>query len=480
MLENFASLLSENGVLDDDRPIVVGLSGGPDSLCLFDLCCRIGLEVVAAYFDHSLRPESTAELQAVEKLAADYNKLFVSSRGDVRKFAREQGMSVEEAARILRYEFLFSQAGKANAQAVAVGHHADDQVESILMHFIRGSGLAGLRGMPVRQIPNQWSTEIALLRPLLGFWREEILSYCKDRNLSPLEDQTNRELIYWRNRIRLELIPLLESYNPKIKQVVWRMSRSLSSDFAWIEDQVNQEWKDYLRWTGPGYVSFLAEALGQLPLAVQRRLVIRGITSIRRNARDIDFEMVERVIQAFKSPPATRQMDIGLGIRLFWEGELVWLAAWEAELPALDKPQFPRSLSEPVILSIPGFFDLGNGWRITACEIPIETALRTLPENDDPYQVWLGFKEIPGALIIRVRKPGDRFRPFGLGGHSKKLADYFINTKLPPRFREGWPLVCLGDEVLWVPGYTINDLYRLSGAVSHALSLTLTQIKADL
>ena len=478
MLENFASLLREAVNLDYEQPILIGLSGGVDSLCLFHLMHRLGFKLVAAHFDHKLRAESATDAILVENLAVAYNVPFVLGSEDVSKFSNEYGLSIEEAARVLRYKFLFAQAKINSAQAVVVGHHADDQVETILMHFIRGSGLVGLRGMQVCQIPNLWSDEIALIRPLLGFWREEIDAYCKNQDLVPLEDQTNHDLKYWRNRIRLELIPFLETYNPQIKQAILRLSRTISIDYQWIDSQMDFAWAECVSFSGDGFLAVKVEAFKAQPLAVRRMLVRRGIEKINNNLRNIDFKMVERAVMAVNSPPMTSKLDLGGGIRMLWENDLVWLAGTKTEIATPDWPQVEISDHEPLILPIPGVLELDGGWILKVEIGDINRTSNFWLRKTDPYCVRLKVSADAEFLLVRNRKKGDRFKPFGMDGHSQKIADYMINVKMPARSRAKWPLVCSGGEILWVPGYTIGELARITEAIDsvwNIVSLELTR-----
>src|ERR687891_143770 len=167
MLENIQSILRDQCGLHRDQFIVVGVSGGPDSLCLMSVLRKAGYRVIVAHFNHKLRPDSDTDANIVEQTAARLNLASVIENGDVRAYAEAEKLSIEEAARILRYRFLMGQAHRLNAQAVAVGHTADDQVETVLMHFLRGAGLAGLKGMNYRTTIHMFDPQIPIIRPLL-------------------------------------------------------------------------------------------------------------------------------------------------------------------------------------------------------------------------------------------------------------------------------------------------------------------------
>ncbi|MFT3892449.1 MAG: tRNA lysidine(34) synthetase TilS [Anaerolineales bacterium] len=210
MLDTVETILQEQCGLTKDRPIVVGVSGGPDSLCLMGVLRNAGYRLIIAHFNHKLRPDSDADANVVEQTAARLNIVSVIENGDVRGFADSEKISIEEAARTLRYRFLMEQARRFRAQAVAVGHTADDQVETVLMHFLRGAGLAGLKGMTHCTVIKTFDPEVPIVRPLLDVWREETVVYCAANGLRPRHDPSNASLDFFRNRMRHLLIPALE------------------------------------------------------------------------------------------------------------------------------------------------------------------------------------------------------------------------------------------------------------------------------
>ena len=215
---DFQQILITRCQIDLGKPLLAAVSGGPDSLCLADLLNQLHIAVVIAHFDHQLRPSSATEVEMIRSYAERNHNEFTSGSMDVKHFAESQKLSIEEAARKARYTFLFEEAKKYKAQAVVTGHTADDQVETILMHLLRGSGAEGLQGMAFFSSGKVWDSMIPLARPLLNTWRSETIAYCREHQLEPVTDETNSETKYYRNRIRLELIPLLETYNPRFKE----------------------------------------------------------------------------------------------------------------------------------------------------------------------------------------------------------------------------------------------------------------------
>jgi tRNA(Ile)-lysidine synthase len=241
MLEHLQEILRKKCQLHPSAPTLVGVSGGPDSLCLWDVLHRLGYPTIVAHYNHGLRPEAEEEAESVRQAAATAGVPFVFEQAKIAEIAERESLSLEEAARTARYSFLFSQAQRLGAQAVAVAHTADDQVETVLMHLLRGAGLSGLGGMSYRAIPNPWSQKIPLIRPLLDIWRPEVLVYCAEHALQPAYDATNLDQAYFRNRLRFDLIPSLEQYNPAARRLIWQTV--IRAGFWIIENAVVRAWK---------------------------------------------------------------------------------------------------------------------------------------------------------------------------------------------------------------------------------------------
>lgn len=472
MLEELQQHLIDACGLDKEEKILVGVSGGPDSLCLLDALDVLGYHPVAAHLNHQLRPEAGQEALAIEHFCQERGLPYISGSLDVPALAREQRQSIEEAAREARYQFLFEQAARNNAQAVAVGHTADDQVETVLMHLLRGAGLAGLSGMPVRALPNAWSSAIPLVRPLLSFWRRQIEAYCESRGLKPSIDLSNLDQTYYRNRLRHELIPHLEGYNPAVREILWRMAKSLRGDLEIISQMETEAWEKCVRAVGAGYIALKRKDFLQLNLGLQRRLIRRAVACLRPGLRDIDFWSVERGLRYVRDPGASL-VDFTAGLHLRVEGDLIWLAKWGAALPAGNWPVLPE---ERLDLTIPAEIRLPGGWALTIREVTDPPAARAAAHaNQDPFQAWVRLDDLPGPISLRTRRPGDRFEPLGMEGRSVKLADFFVNRKVPRRARDSWPLLCAGEEILWIPGLQLAHPFRVEESTRRIAHLRLTR-----
>jgi tRNA(Ile)-lysidine synthase len=469
MLTQLRLILQQDCALGDNRPVLLGVSGGPDSLCLLDILDKLGVSLIVAHLNHRLRPEADDDARAVAQFAQARGLPFVEEQADVRAYGMVHQLSIEEAAREVRYRFLFEQARQHGVQAVAVAHTADDQVETFLMHLLRGAGLAGLRGMAYRTLPHAWSEEIPLVRPLLGVWREQVLAYCLENQLDPHFDATNLDTTFFRNRLRHELIPYLESYNPRARQLIWRTANTLSADYEAVSFLVEEAWAGCVGKQGTNYIELSAACLLGQPVAVQRMVVRQAIGFLRPQLRDLAFDVVERTLAWLAAPPKTLQCDLIAGLRMVWQAERVFLASWDADLPVDDWPTWPY---QPRSLNIPGKVKLPGGWQLHLSWAGHE-AWESACQNTDPYQAWFNAElGLPG-LILRTRHEGDRIQPLGMEGASLKLSDYFINRKLPRLARQTWPLICAGEQIVWVPGYHLAHPFRLTENTTRAIHLAL-------
>lgn len=467
-LEQFRETALQACQLEPSIPVLVGVSGGPDSLCLLHVLARLKFPVVAAHFDHQLRPGSGLEADVVRSVAVSLEIPLAAGSADVARYAREERLSLEEAARELRYRFLFEQARRFTAQAVAVGHTADDQVETVLLHLLRGAGLDGLQGMRFRSVAPQWDAEIALVRPLLGFWRSDTLAYCQERGVQPVFDPSNQDTAFFRNRIRHEIIPLLESCQPQARQNIWRMAQVLAGDEAIIQSAVDEAWKKCLAEERAGYVALRQEEFTALPAGLRRRVLRRAVG----NLRDVSFDNVENAI-IFALRAEGGVVDLVQGLRMFVDSRRLVITRQDLPLepgwPVLEPGELP--------LTIPGEVDLCPGWRLASRWVAPEN-LPTFPVQN-VWEAWFDADALPAALHLRRPRPGDRFQPLGMARGTLKLSDFWINEKLPRRARAAWPVLAGGGSIVWVPGFRLAHPYRVQKNTRKALHLRLFRVSDE-
>ena len=459
--------------LDPARPVLAGVSGGPDSLCLLDILHTAGYRVIVAHFNHQLRPEAGQE--SVSERAHSLGLPFVSDSADVRAYADVNRLSLEEAARNLRYQFLFATAKQYRAQAVAVGHTADDQVETVLMHFLRGAGLAGLKGMEYRIILPVFDQQIPLVRPLLSLWRSETEAFCRAHALEPHNDASNADQTYFRNRMRHALLPELEKYNPHFKESVLHTAQALQGDYAVLQEVVKQAWNRVVIETGQDWVAFDQTGLASLSAGLRRNLIRRAAESLRPDSRDFGFEVLERAA-AFAQVQAASQIDFVNGLCLFNENGKLYLATYTAEILFTQWPQVNQAISFSVKQSTSSRqqVELGNRWVLSA---EFSRKPETWLNNTENWSAWLDAEALPAdALVIRPRYAGDMFAPLGMHGQSTKVKDFYTNVKIPRRARTNWPLVCTKEQVVWVAGYRIGNPFRITEKTRSILHLEIKRL----
>lgn len=456
-----AQALRTRCAADDDHPLLVAVSGGVDSMVLLHALHAVGFRLIVAHFDHRLRPDSAHDRDFVAAQAAELGLPFVSDAADVAAFARQQKCPLEAAARELRYRFLFRAARDCGAQGVVTAHHADDQAETILLHLLRGTGIGGLRGMLWRWQPVPWDDELPLLRPMLGLKRTQIEAWAQSQGLVWREDPTNRQAVSLRNRLRHEVLPLLEQLAPDVKMALWRLSDVAAAEDDLLEQLTGEALQDVLLGQGPDWFVLDAVGLKSLPLALERRL-------LRNLLPEADFATIERVL-AHVRQGCTASQTLPGNWRMWCEEQRIWLAGPGSILP-LEAPQLP---AQHLPVQVPGITPLGNGWvlksRSVFCD---ERLLAQVRQNRDSFQAWLD-AAVLGEPVLQAPAPGWRMQPLGLGGHRVKLQDVFVNMKIPARLRSRWPVLVGKGQVAWVPGYRPAQAFALQPETETAIHFHL-------
>lgn len=466
-IRNIVTTFFQDYSLDVERGFLVGFSGGPDSLCILSLLVEGGIPVIAAHLDHGLRPSSAIEAEKAYRTCSEMGVRCIHKREDVAEFALKNHLSIEEAARNMRYEFLFETALQVGAQAVVVAHNADDQVETILMHLLRGSAVSGLAGMRSFLLPNPWSEKVPLLRPLLQVNRRSIEEYLSERGLVAVIDESNTNLLFFRNRIRHELIPILETYNPQIKQRLLNMAMVIAAEDDWLDDLVKKAWRLTVIQEGQKYLVMDRSALLDQDPAVLRRLMRQAIGWMDNTLRDIDFDVVTRAAQFCKKSTRSNRVDLIAGLELFYYGKDRLVLAYTSDQLNDLWPQFtqPGEMKVPT----PGFTRVNDRWSLSASK------QHHFQPTVDPFVAQIDAKKLTGDLVLCSVKPGDRFKPYGYAGNIKKVGDFWTGEGLPARARKHWPLIQSGGEIIWIPGFRISDKVVVDETTQDIIRLELVK-----
>ncbi|MFH2039654.1 MAG: tRNA lysidine(34) synthetase TilS, partial [Chloroflexota bacterium] len=303
-------------------------------------------------------------------------------------------------------------------------------------------------------------------------WRKDIEAYCETHKLDTVEDLTNLDQTYFRNRLRHSLIPTMETYNPGFKQALLRSAESLRGDFQLLSEVVDDFWESSLLEIGEGFLVFNLSVLQAASPAILRNLFRRSATYLNSDLRDVGFDAVERLVRYTKNEASvSREIDFTDGNHVFIEDDRLFVARRSANIPFQDWPQ----IEQPMELKVGQPLFLNSHWHLLVKEVESLEDLGSIYTNSDPFQAWMDADLIRGDLQVRSRKDGDRFQPLGIQAGRIKLSDYFINEKLPVRGRKTWPLVCLENEILWIPGYRSAHPYRVTDSTRRLLHFELTQ-----
>jgi tRNA(Ile)-lysidine synthase len=465
LLDKVRKTIIRHGLIKRRDRVVIGVSGGPDSLTLLHvLRClheELGFDLHVAHLNHQLRgAESDADAEFVRRIANEWQLTITIEARDVKAIGAEQRMTLEEAARMVRYEFLSQVARSIDAHIIAVGHNRDDQAETVLMHFLRGAGLAGLRGMQYQSaLPKAQDSQspLALIRPLLNVSRKEIEAYCSEHQLAPRIDHTNFDTHMFRNRLRHEVMPFLETLNPNLQQVLSHTSHAIADDFDFIQYSAHTAYSTVTHQVNEAIV-FDRAVWNTLHPALQRATLRLAVQQLRGSLRDIDWTHIEdaRLIALEKSVSAEATLPAGLVLVVGYNDFVI--ADTEHGIPL---PDVPLLRVDRIELPEQGIIDLPNSdWRIET------QVLETAPTNDSAWTAVLDFDKCQGGRCLRRRKPGDRFQPLGMGGHSRSLHDFMIDEKIPQAARELWALLAINahdsSDIAWVCGYRIDERFKVT------------------
>ncbi len=469
--------------------VVVGVSGGPDSLCLLHVLHALVTELDArlhvAHLHHGLRgADADADAAFVAESAAAWGLPCTVEQADVPVLAAETGASLEEAARAARYAFLGRLATQLGAQVVAVGHNDDDQAETVLMHFLRGSGLAGLRGMqPIGPLPVAGVSGVVcqvsgvrhnLIRPLLFTPRADILAYCAEQGLTPRYDRSNEDTTFYRNRLRHELLPLLEAYNPQIRRILASTATVLADDYELLRDDLTAAWPQVALQEEPDRLVLDLAAWRGLPTALQRGVLREAIHRLRASLRNVSSVHVDNALWLLREGAAGDRVTLPAGLEIVLGYNRFAVGDEGVDLPLTNLPQMD---AEWLPLPVPGTISL-PGWQITTALLAPANLAPGWQANADPWQAWLDAAVLGPAPSLRTRRPGDRFHPLGMAGRSKGLAELFTNAKVPAPARGQWPLlVTSSGDIAWVCGLRVDQRVRITPATQQVLHISLRGTK---
>jgi tRNA(Ile)-lysidine synthase len=469
LIERVCRTIDRHGLLPPGARVIVAASGGADStalVCLLhDATVQLQIELVGlAHFNHMLRGEAADEDERFCRGLADrFSLAFESGRGDVREAAGRLGASIEDAARRLRYEFLDAARARAEATHVALGHTRDDQAETVLMNLLRGAGTLGLGGMPV--------SRGAFVRPLIGCGHLELVEYLGAAGVGFREDESNLDRRHLRNRIRHDLIPFLERIAPAARETLARAAESARADADYL-DELAASRLAQIAGQAPGQAMTLdAVALVGLPIALARRVASLALKQASGRGF-VGFDQAERMLALARGAVRAPMALPGVRASLTGAGRLMLEPTQGGGRAGESKSASPRTFFQES-LSIPGEAVLGDGLILSSELRPAGAEPVVLAASVSSGRTAVVDADLVSGLSVRFRRPGDRVRPLGLGGH-KKLQDVFVDRRVPRSERDRVPLVVdRDDRIVWVAGHTISGDFRVTGRTRAVVILTL-------
>jgi tRNA(Ile)-lysidine synthase len=480
ILERITNFIEQEQLFPEQGHLTVAFSGGADSYCLLHLLtqlCGSGkrypqIRLHVAHLNHQLRGEvSEQDALAVAQIAQDWQLPYTIGTCDVYALARTEQRSLEEAARIARYRFLRE---VAQGQPIAIAHHQDDQLETLLLHWLRGGGLGSQIGLqPLQQ---------DIIRPLLCLSRADTITYCREHKLVPLEDASNSDTRFVRNRIRHELLPLLTQINPGIGSTLLRNAEIMGVDYAWIEDQIDELWPQVISKESEQSIELKRSELLALPLSLQRHLLRRVTARLSDGQSPLElrhFKLLEQLLMQAKDSGEERSIDLPGLLQLHMRLDMLLFEIRHGEEEVNEK-------CAEVLLPIPGQCLVpGTPWLARADWLDeektkqVRLALQTGNWNEvwhilpfTRYMVYIDGDRVGETLSIRTRRAGDRIQPLGMA-HTKKVQDVLVDKHISRSEREQIPLFFTEQHCAWLGGVTLDQRVRLTTETLHILCLSL-------
>lgn len=432
--------------------VVVAVSGGPDSVCLLHLLKRLSaeedLQLFVAHLNHMLREEALNEEEFVRKIAETMSLPFYSERIDVRAQIGK-GESLEEGARRLRYDFFRRACAKFSASKMALGHNADDLVETVILNLIRGTGLGGMRGIP----PIRYENSISIIRPLINIWREEIEEYLQEHQIPYVIDRSNFSLQFTRNKIRHQIIPLLIEINPKAKEAIHRFTLIATETHDFIKEQATRAKEELVEHKTKYLLCINLPRLSSLHPVIQKEALRLIFWDFIEDTSLVSSQELETLLKMGEG----ERLTLPKAIQVEHKGEKLILR---------KKKIHPAPFEIP--LQVPGYtfvHPVGIGIQARLVEGNF------IIKDRHCLEVTLDMEKIKGNIIARNWKKGDKMIPLGMK-HPKKLQDIFVDSKVPREDRYRVPILCDEEGIIWVVGLRMSERVKVDYGTKLILHLS--------
>ncbi len=453
MEDKIISTIKRYDMLKSGDGVVVGVSGGPDSLCLlyilYGMREEFGLNLYVAHINHGIRGnEADEDARFVEETAGILDLPFFMRKVNVPEIAENTGLSCELVGRNIRYEFFDEVAVKTQAQKIAVAHNKNDLAETFLLHLIRGSGPTGLVG--IRPVNGR------VIRPLIEVSREEIEEYIRSNGLKPRIDATNYEEIYNRNRVRLKVIPCMETLNPGLIDSIARTASILRDDEDFFDNIVRKLAKDCIR-TEDGGVSVDVRQLLLMRPSVRNRVIRYAVKLLKGDYLNLELKHIDDVV------------GLAGGCRT---GSSINLPGGLAAEVSYGRIIFRNDEIKKVGMF---YYEMRQGQELFLPDIGAVVTAKLLSKDEieidhNSLTAYIDYDKVKNGLAVRNRRPGDRIAPLGMTG-TKKLKELLIDEKIPREKRDAIPIVVDGDELVWVVGVRLSEKYKVDGSTVNVMQI---------
>lgn len=442
LLQRVINTIKKYSMLTEGNGVLIGLSGGPDSVCLTIILDKLrdnfNLSLSAIYINHGLRQEENKREESFCRTLCDrLNMKFYTESVNVKEYARLKGLNIQEAGRELRYRVFKRYSEEIKAKRIALGHNADDQAETMIMRLLRGAGRKGLSGIP----PVRGN----IIRPFIEIQRGEIENFLTQQK-PPVEfliDSSNLRTDYLRNWIRLKIVPELKKQNPAFIETINRSSVILNEEDAYLDTIVTKTMMRLVSRKDEESIELFLFPLERLEMPILRRVLIKAISGVIP-FKGIDFVHIEELIKLIRGGKSGNMFILPKGLRAVKKYSTFLLTTKN------------RTEIQPHSFHIPGKLYLEEINALIKTEV--SSAMDKTADGKKKAVFDLNTLTLP--LCVRKKREGDYFYPADMNNKKKKLQDFFVDEKIPREERDSIPIMVSGDDVVWIAGYRMDERFK--------------------
>lgn len=476
MLQKIKNYIKQNELLVKGDRIAVGVSGGADSICLlhvlFLLMKEYSLKLMAVHINHGIRGEEAArDEQFVARFCTERGIEFRSFYYDVKKLALEEGLSVEEAGRKVRYSAFSKICSEHQCNKLAIAHNKNDNAETVLFHLFRGSGIRGLSGMEANRLLSEGNSELRMIRPLLCVTREEIEEYLAKESIGYIIDSSNLTEEYTRNKIRRRILSYaVNEINPQSVNNITEAAKALKEIEEYLSSEIKRNYEQLVK-QSEGGLRLKVKELKVQPTVIQKGVIRRILEQLAKTRKDLEAKHVEAVLELMEKQVG-KQVNLPYHIVAEREYEAIRFCLEASK----REENSTKQLSKPVLVTIPGTTQIAEKGILIKTELIHFKKNDPIPKNS--CMKWFDYDKIENAVEIRTRREGD-FIQINTSGGKKKLKDYFIDHKIPKKQRDEQLLITDGSHVMWIPGEAdrMSEKYKVDVTTTKILLMNLINME---